>query len=286
MRDNGFVPAAGHIDGVYPRLLCCLGKPYRVGAVGGARDKSVSGDTDGNGEVRPYSLPYPSDDRKREPAPVLPAPSVFVLPKIGGGREELADQVPRRAQYLHCVEARLFGPHRRLRPLLLHLVDLGDGHGPGRLPGIIRKYGRGGPGLFPGILLLGVSSGVVELHRKLYIRRSAVDCIGKRSPAWDIVVGAQAHHIQTVAVIVYPAAAGNDQSHSALCPLDVELLDPLIHMAILAVGQLDGGLYDPIFYRHPVDFNWGKQPFILHLLFLPSHLVYSHIKKRIIIINI
>ena len=131
-------------------------------------------------------------DVNQEAAAVFQAAAVFIGALVGVLGEETLCQVAVGEMQLQPFEAGVQCALCGSDEIVADAVDLGDGHGPGRLPGIIRKYGRGGPGLFPGILLLGVSSGVVELHRKLYIRRSAVDCIGKRSPAWDIVVGAQA----------------------------------------------------------------------------------------------
>ena len=135
----------GHVDAADAALFQFLGQIDRIFNAEAVRFIVGAAEADGNGVVRSDLSTYILEDLEVNAGAVFQRAAVHVGTMVGGGGEEVGQQISVGAVELHQLEACLFGAQRRVAEAFDDFVNLEDGqllgNGPQSVIGI--QFGPG-----------------------------------------------------------------------------------------------------------------------------------------------
>ena len=252
---EGLVAAAGDVDVVDALLLQGQRRGHRVLQGDPAVRPLVAGHAVADGVVVAHSGADLAHGLADEAQPVLQRSAVLVGAQVAVGGEEAHEQVAVRAVQLDEVEARLPGPHRRLRVLVLQLVQALHRHLLGDLAEHALRHRRRRLGREPaGVVVRRLATGVGDLAAHAHV--VGVHRVGEPAQAGDEVVVVDAD-----LEVRAPAAARRDVRVAQVDPADAalgaasevrDLLvgDPPVPVRhVVAHRRQD----EPVLHRHPLD---------------------------------
>ncbi len=253
-RDPGLVPADAGVDDGGARRLDGLREADDLGEGGAAGDEVEHGEPVDQDEVGPDPLAHPPDDLDGQAHAVLVRAAPAVLAPVGGGGDELVDQVALGAHDLHAVVPGPAGERGAADEVLDGALDLVAGEGV-RLVRADRGLDRTGRDQ---LLVVGVPAEVQDLHRDP--AALAVDGRGDRAVAVGLRLGGEHGAARPrPALLVGGDAAGDDEADAAADPGRVELGHPLEAVLRLLESDVHRAHQDAVGQRGEAQVEGAQQ---------------------------
>ncbi len=226
------MPADAGVDDGGAGRLDRLGEPDHLVQGGAAGDEVEHGEPVDQDEVRSDPLPDAADDLDREAHPVLVAAAPLVLAVVGGGGDELVDQVALGAHDLDAVVAGPAGEFGAAGEVVDGGLDLVGGEGAGRERADRGLDGAGGDQ--GGVV--GVAAEVQDLEGDP--AAGGVHGVGDDAVLVRLVLGGElGAAVPGAPGLVGGDAAGDDEADAASGAFGVEGGHPL--EAVLGLLQAD-----------------------------------------------